>query len=78
MADEFQVENHGGSFITVRHVAEGHLYTLPTTQAFGGARTLSAEMILGKNDRAAHGPEDFARRARAFAEVEARKAGIID
>ena len=77
VADEFTIEIGTVEAIIVRHAAHGHRYTFIVTEVPPNARVLR----LGPaqpNAKASLPSAAFATAARAFAEREARKSGIID
>ena len=76
MADEFTIESRTADAIRVRHLAHGHRFIF-TVQEHHGRRRLWAGPMMG-NAKARLRPTAFEDAARAFAEGEARKAGMID
>ncbi|MFI5016207.1 MAG: hypothetical protein ACHQAY_28065 [Hyphomicrobiales bacterium] len=76
MADEFTVESLTAEIIRVRHVAHSHRYTLHVGNDHPDRRTL--RVGLRRNRKARLPSTAFETAARAFAEREARKAGLID
>jgi hypothetical protein len=78
MADEFEIEEIDPSFfITVRHLAESHHYTFQVVEQDGGRHSLGGQ-IMRNGNLGKHTANYFLSSARAFAEREARKAGMID
>jgi hypothetical protein len=78
MADEFQLLTREESLISVKHVGEGHRFAFCVDLDPRGRRFSPTIAVRGGNRNAAHKPEFFIAAARAFAEREARKAGLID
>ena len=76
VADEFTIESRTADAIRVRHLAHGHRFIF-TVQEHHGRRRLWAGPMMG-NAKARLRPTAFEDAARAFAEGEARKAGMID
>jgi hypothetical protein len=75
---EFAIEGAGPRFITARQIGEDHRYTFNVIKSLNGKRLLSLHVILKEEHRAIHPGRDCETGARAFAEREARKAGLID
>jgi|HubBroStandDraft_4_1064222.scaffolds.fasta_scaffold203993_1 hypothetical protein len=71
MAEEFKIESRTDSALKVRHVATGHRFMFRVLEPSRGRRILRGTAA----DRAA---KAYERAARAFAEQEARKVGLID
>jgi hypothetical protein len=78
MADEFEIEKIEPSFLSIRHLPEGHRYTFHVAERDDGRHILSDSVIMRENSRAAYGGLSYQFHARTFAEREARKAGMID
>jgi hypothetical protein len=76
MADEFAIESRTADAIRVRHLAHDHRFIF-TVQEHHGRRRLWAGPVMG-NAKARLRPTVFEDAARAFAEGEARRAGMID
>jgi len=76
MADEFTVETRTAEAITVRHMAHGHRYAFHVTQ--GPHRRLLCVGPVQADGKGSLPRSAFQSAARAFAEREARKAGLID
>ena len=74
--DEFTVESRTTEEITVYHAAHGHRYTFRVRERPHG-RTLHAGSVQA-NEKAPLPSWAFKAGSRAFAEHEARKAGLID
>jgi hypothetical protein len=71
MADEFTIESRTAEAIEVRHLARGHnLYTFRILQGKQGRRILKGAYRRQSSK--------VYERVMAFAEREARKAGLID
>ena len=78
MAGEFEVEKIEPSFVSIRHLAEGHRYTFQVAEKPDVRQILSDSVIMRENGSAPHGGLSYQFQARTFAEREARKAGMID
>jgi len=79
MADEFEMAQVVPGFVTVLHLEEGHRYTFHVAEDSKGKRVLGeAITICQAQPGAKHVVTFFTSHARAFAEREARKAGLID
>jgi len=77
MADEFRIESRTVGGLKVRHVATGHLFTFRVSDRNKRPRFLRRDYSPGHASfRAAR--EELEKTAHAFAEREARKAGLID
>jgi hypothetical protein len=76
MTDEFTVESRTAEAITVRHVAHGHRYVFYVTQE--PHRRLLCVGPVQTGGKASLPRSAFQTAARAFAEREARKAGLIE
>jgi hypothetical protein len=76
MADEFTLESRTANAVKVRHVEHGHRYTFIVRER-SGWRLLWTGQFLG-NTYAPLPAMVFRDAARAFAEGDARKAGLID
>jgi hypothetical protein len=77
MADEFQLLTSEEAFISVKHVGEGHRFAFYVDTDPRGRRLSPTIAVKGRPD-AARKAEVFISQARTFAELEARKAGLID
>jgi hypothetical protein len=77
MADEFTIESKIADVIKVRHVAHGHRFTFRVLMQPSGLRILRGGPVQ-ENDRAGVSSEFLRKRARTFAEREAREADLID
>jgi hypothetical protein len=78
MADEFQLLAREEAFVTVKHVGEGHRFAFYVDTDPRGRSLSPTIAVRGGRPNAAHNAEFFIARARAFAEREARWAGLID
>ena len=78
MADEFEVEGAERDYITVRHLQEGHRFTLLVVEGEDGERVLSDGVVMRENLGARRRGSDYTTQVRAVAEREARAAGLID
>jgi hypothetical protein len=76
MTDEFTIESRTAETITVRHVAHGHRYAFHVSEE--PHRSLLCVDPVQTNGKASLPRSAFQTAARAFAEREARKAGMID
>jgi hypothetical protein len=77
MADEFTIESRTTEVIKVRHVAHRHRFTFRVLIQPSGLRILRCGPI--QDNEATDVPAALLKkRARSFAEREARKAGLID
>jgi len=76
MADEFTIESKTVETLRVRHVPHGHRYNFAIRER-PGRRFLWVGPIIG-NAKASVPALTLLGAARAFAEGEARKAGLID
>ncbi|SEF06333.1 hypothetical protein SAMN05519104_8191 [Rhizobiales bacterium GAS188] len=76
MADEFTVESRT-TIVTVRHMEHGHRYTFSIWERPRRSETVRIGPVVA-NARASLPIAMFETAARAFAEREARKAGLID
>jgi hypothetical protein len=76
MIDEFTIESRTAEAIVVLHVAHGHRYAFHVTGE--PHRRLLCVGPLQSNGKTSLPRSAFQRAARAFAEREARKAGMID
>ena len=76
MAHQFEVTQAEKSFLKVRHPVEGITFTFHVVEAHGGRRTLGG--ALRQKGAVASKAAHYASRARAFAEAEARRRGMID
>ena len=77
MAEKFEVAHSEKSFLKVRHPVEGLTFTFPVVEGQGGRRMLGGA-FRQKGAIARRSAAHYASQARAFAEREARKAGLID
>jgi hypothetical protein len=78
MANEFMIESRSSTAITVRHVAHGHRYSYGfKKKSLTGVPILCGKLVEAKKG-ASRPATLFCGKARAFAEREARKAGLID
>jgi hypothetical protein len=77
MAEKFEVAQAEKSFLKVRHPVEGLTFTFPVVEGQGGRRMLGGA-FRQKGAVARRSAAHYASQARAFAEREARKAGLID
>ncbi len=77
MAEKFEVAQAEKSFLKVRHPVEGLTFTFPVVEGQGGRRMLGGA-FRQKGAVARRSAPHYASQARAFAEREARKAGLID
>jgi hypothetical protein len=77
MVDEFTVEIMTTEAIKVRHVAHCHRFTFHVCDQLLPLRTLRVGWVQA-NENASLPSAAFKASARAFAEREARKAGLID
>ncbi len=76
MTDEFTIESRTAEAIMVRHVAHGHRFAFHVTEELH--RRLLCVGPVQTDGKASLPRSAFQRAARAFAEREARKAGLID
>jgi hypothetical protein len=76
MTDEFIIESRTAEDIMVRHVAHGHRYAFHVTEEHH--RELLCVGPVQTCGKTSLPRSAFQRAARAFAEREARKAGLID
>ena len=76
MSDEFTIESKTVETLRVRHVPHGHRYIFAIRER-PGRRFLWVGPIIG-NAKASVPAMMLRDEARAFAEREARKAGLID
>jgi hypothetical protein len=77
MADEFTIESRTAGVLKVRHVATGHRFTFRVSDPNKRPRFLRRDYSPGfASSRAAR--EELEKPAHAFAEREARAAGMID
>ena len=76
MAHQFEVTQAEKSFLKVRHPVEGLTFTFHVVEGHGGRRMLGGALRqkAAVASKAAH----YASHARAFAEAEARRRGMID
>jgi hypothetical protein len=77
MADQFEVIEATPKLLTVRHLAEEHLYTFHVVEDHDG-RLILGHDNLRENARAKHGGALHFFEAREFAEAEAHQRGMID
>jgi hypothetical protein len=78
MSDPFAVEGAETSYITVCHLDEGHRYTFLVVDGIDGERAFSESVLMREDLRARRRGADYVTAARAFAEREARAAGLIE
>jgi hypothetical protein len=77
MADEFTIESRTAKELKVRHVETGRRFTFRVSGPSKTPRFLRRDYFLGRaSSRAAR--EEVEKAAHTFAELEARKAGLID
>jgi hypothetical protein len=77
MAVEFTIESSTAKALKVRHVAAGHHFTFRVSDPSKTPRFLRRDYFLAHaSNRAAR--EEIKKAAHAFAELEARKADLID
>jgi hypothetical protein len=77
MADEFTIESATDDAIRARHLPHGHRYVFAIRKQDGRRLLGRVGPIIG-NAKAAVSAMTLLSAARAFAEREARKAGLID
>ncbi len=75
--DGFKVVERESRFLKVQHL-EGHSYDLRVVDHPNRRRTLSEDIGIWQNERAEHAARFFKQEAFAFAQREARSAGMID
>jgi aspartate 1-decarboxylase len=78
MADEFQLLTREETFVSVKHVGEGHRFAFYVDADPSGRRLSPTIAVRGGRADAAHKAEIIIIQARAFAEREAKKASLID
>jgi len=71
------VEQVTPNLIAVRHIAERHHYSFPVVIDGGGKRMLGTVSFMDVPG-ATHSGGSYMHEARAFAEREARKTGLVD
>jgi hypothetical protein len=76
MVDEFMIESRTADGLRIRHVRHSHRYIF-TVQNLRGRRLLWAGPAIG-NAKASVPATTLRDAASAFAEAQARKAGLID
>ena len=76
MAHQFEVTQAEKSFLKVRHPVEGLTFTFHVVEGHGGRRMLGG--ALRQKGAVASKAARYASHARAFAEAEARRRGMID
>ncbi|SEE99374.1 hypothetical protein SAMN05519104_7549 [Rhizobiales bacterium GAS188] len=77
MADQFEVIEAKPKLLTVRHLAEEHLYTFHVVEDHDG-RLILGHDNMRENARAEHSGAHHFFEAREFAEAEARGRRMID
>ena len=76
MAHQFEITRAAMSFLKVRHPVEGLTFTSHVVEGHGGRRMLGG--ALRQKGAVASKAAHYASHARAFAEAEARRRGMID
>jgi hypothetical protein len=76
MTDEFMTESRTAEAIVVRHVAHGHRYAFHVSEE--PHRSLVCVGLAQTTGKSSLPRSAFQTAARAFAEREARKTGMID
>jgi hypothetical protein len=76
MAHQFEVTQADKSFLKLRDPVEGLTFTFHVVEGHGGRRALGG--ALRQKGAVASKAAHYASHARAFAEAEARRRGMID
>jgi hypothetical protein len=76
--DEFELEKAELSYVTIRHASERHRHTFLIAVTEDGGRAFSDIVVMRENRQAKNRGKQYAAQSRAFAEREARAAGLID
>jgi hypothetical protein len=76
MDPEFKIENAKGAMGVVKHASEGHCYSYAVATV-GGTKGLGSVFVQEAKGATRDGAA-YIDDARVYAELEARKAGLID